>query len=224
MEGRDVGAALGDVQAALDAIAFPLEYHAEVFSAAADRQAATLQMLGVLLAVLAGIVLILQAAFSSWRLAASMLLILPAAASGGALGLLATGGTISLGLLAGFVAVIAIATRQIVTLIDRYRHLERAQAEGSGLGLILQGGQERMGPVLTTALATIVALLPILVLGDIAGLEVLRPMAAVMVGGLLTSTFMTLFIVPTVYLRSGPSPQAETMSEMLAEGPGLSPA
>jgi Cu/Ag efflux pump CusA len=224
VEGREIGAVLADVNAAIATVDMPLEYHATVFSAAAERQSAVIGMAGIVLAIVIAIYLILQAAFGSWRLSLGVLLAIPAAASGGALGLLATGGQISIGLLAGFFVIIAIAVRQMMSLVDRYRHLERAQAQASGLGLILQGAQERVGPILTTALATAAAMLPILVLGSAPGLEVLWPMAAVIVGGLLTSTLMTLVVVPVVYLNSGPSAEPQTIGEMLHEEPGMSPA
>ena len=182
-----------------------------------------LVFLGIVLAVIFGTLLILQAAFGSWRLAAFLLLLVPFALSGGALGLLVSGGTISLGLVAGFFLVLAIAIRQSISLVSRYQQLELSVGQAAGLGLILQGGQERLGPVMTTVVATAVAFLPILLLGDIAGLEVLRPMAAVVIGGLITSTISTLLLAPNVYMRSGPSVQQETMGELLAEGPGLSP-
>jgi len=108
---------------------------------------------------------------------------------------------ISLGALAGFLTVFGIATRNQMMLIQHYQHLERYEGEPFGPGLVLRGARERFAPILMTAFATGLALAPCLLLGDIPGLELLRPMAIVILGGLITSTLLNLFIVPTLYLR-----------------------
>jgi Cu/Ag efflux pump CusA len=220
--GRDLGSVLRNMEAAVGAIAFPLEYHAEVFSEAGDQQAAQFTLLAVLTAVAVMAFLLLQAVVASWRLAAAVFVTLPAALMGGVLAGLAGGELVSIGSLAGLFAVLAISVRTSISLIDHFQRLERTGQHGIGLRLVLAGAADRLGPTLMSVLATAVGLLPFVVLGEIAGLEVLRPMAIFVLGGLITSTLWTLFVVPDLYLRSGPSPQAETEA-LLSEQPALEP-
>ena len=101
----------------------------------------------------------------------------------------------------GLLAVFGMAARNQIMLIRRLRQLEREQGESSGLKLILQGTRERFAPILMTALTIGLALLPLLFMGDIPGLEVLRPTALVILSGMVTCTLVDLFVVPTLYLR-----------------------
>src|SRR5262249_16066627 len=100
-----------------------------------------------------------------------------------------------------FLTVFGIAARNAIMLISHYQHLERAEGEPFGAGLALRGARERLSPILMTALATALALLPALWLGDVPGLEVVRPMAIVVLGGLVTSTLLNLLVVPSLYPR-----------------------
>jgi Cu/Ag efflux pump CusA len=219
---RDVGSVLREMEAAVGSVEFPLEYHAEVFSEAGDQQAAQLTLLGVLAAVAVMAFLLLQAVVASWRLAAAVFVTLPAALIGGVVAGLAGGELVSIGTLAGLFAVLAISVRTCISLIDHFQRLERTGQHAIGPRLVLAGAADRLGPTLMSVLATAVGLLPFVVLGEIAGLEVLRPMAIFVLGGLITSTLWTLFVVPDLYLRSGPSPQAETEAQ-LREQPALEP-
>ena len=222
VSGRDLGSVLRDIDAAVGAIEFPLEYHAEVFSEAADRQAAQITLLAVLAGVAVMVFLLLQAVVASWRLAAAVFVTLPAAIAGGILAGLAGGELVSIGTLAGLFAVLAISVRTSISLIDHFQQLERTGRHGVGLQLVLAGAHDRLGPTLMTVFATAVGVLPFVVLGEVAGLEVVRPMAIFVLGGLITSTLLTLFIVPDFYMHSGPSPQADTES-LLTEQPALEP-
>jgi Cu/Ag efflux pump CusA len=154
-------------------------------------------------AVAIGIFLLLQAAFRSWRLASLFFLALPVALAGGAFGALLNGGMISLGSLMGFLGILAIAVRQGVMLIQHYRYLEEQEGEPFGPALVVRGTRERFGPVLVTGFTTAAVMVAVLVLGDIAGLEIVHPIAAVILGGLVTTTAFTLHIVPALYLRFG---------------------
>ena len=98
-----------------------------------------------------------------------------------------------------------IAARNGILLINHYQHLERYEGESFGPELVLRGSRERLSPILMTALATGLALVPLVVLGDIPGHEVEHPMAVVILGGLVTSTAMSLFLLPALYLRFGRS-------------------
>jgi len=144
----------------------------------------------------------LQAAFRSWRRACLAFLALPVGLVGGELAGLA-GGAFSLGALFGLLAVLALAARHAVALFARYRRLEAHDGERFGPALVLHGAGDRLAPILTTALATAVALLPFVVLGDRPGYELVQPMAVVILGGLVTSTLMVLFVLPVLYLSFG---------------------
>jgi Cu/Ag efflux pump CusA len=114
-----------------------------------------------------------------------------------------TGGLLSLGSMIGFLALSGIAVRNAFTLIGRYRYLEQHEGEKFGAELIRRGTQERLPPILISALTTGLALVPFVLFGDIAGLEILRPMALVLLSGLVTTTVFTLVVAPAVYLLFG---------------------
>lgn len=200
VSGRDRDSVVGDVERALQQVAFPLEYHAEVL--AADTQPVSL-LISIGVAAAIGIFLLLQAFFGSWRLATLAFATLPIALAGGVLAALAAGGTLSLGSLLGLFVVLGIAARNGILLIDHFRHLEQDESETVGPGLILRGAGERLLPILMTALATALVLLPLVILGGIAGYEIVRPMAIVILGGLVTTTLLNLFVVPALYFRLG---------------------
>jgi Cu/Ag efflux pump CusA len=169
-------------------------------------------MLGVAAAAALGIFLLLQAAFGSWRLASLAFLALPAALVGGVLAAFAGGGVISLGSLVGFLAVLGIAARNGIMLINHYQHLEQHEGEILGPGLVLRGARERLSPILMTAATIGLALLPLVLAGDIAGLEIEHPMAVVILGGLVTSTLLNLFVLPALYLRLASRAEPDTSS------------
>jgi len=201
-QGRDLGSVGRDVAQRLKDVKFPLEYRAELLGEYAERQAAQTRMRSFAIAAAIGIFLLLQAAFGNWRLAALVFLTLPMALVGGVLAALAGGG-ITLGSLVGFLALVGIAARNGITLIDHYQHLERHEGEPFGPELVRRGTRERVAPILMTAVATALALIPLVLLGDVAGLEVVRPMVLVILGGLVTSTWLALAVLPALYLRLG---------------------
>jgi Cu/Ag efflux pump CusA len=98
---------------------------------------------------------------------------------------------------------LGIAARNGILLIQHYRHIERVEGEPFGLALVMRGASERLSPILMTTLCTALALLPLVVRGSIPGHEIEHPMAVVILGGLVTSTLLTLFVVPILYLRYG---------------------
>jgi CzcA family heavy metal efflux pump len=206
VQGRAARAVTSDVQAAIQNFAFPLEYHAEVLNDFAARQATQRRILIAGIIALIGIFLLLQASYRSWHLAAAVLVTLPAALAGGVLAaFLGGGGLLSLGLLAGLLTILGIALRNSTMLISHYQHLEEQEGETFGPSLVLRGAQERLAPILMTALATGLALLPFVIFGNIPGHEIVRPIAIVVLGGLVTSTLLNLFILPALYLRFGAS-------------------
>ena len=217
--GRDLSAVVADVRSAVAAVPFDLEYHAEISSAAIARQDAHLRLLALITGCAVLILLILQAAFGAWRLAFLVLLAMPAAAAGGVVLALATSELMSLGTLAGFILVTALTVRHAIGLVDRYR---RSQEAGATMDVAIAGVQERFVPIATTLLATAVFALPFVALGDVAGLEIMRPMAIFVLGGLVSASLLILFVLPNIYLLSGPSPESETET-LLSEPPAFEP-
>ena len=212
VRGRDPDDVLDDVEAGLQEIDFPLEYHAEVLTESSARRDADRRFLSVSLAAAIATFLLLQAALGSWRLALVFFGLLPFALLGGVVAALVDGRRLTLGALAGLMLVLAIAIRHGLLLIHRYRRL-RDDGAAVGPSLVLQGAQEHVRSILTTALATAAALLPFLVLGDIAGYEIAHPLAAVVLGGLVTSTLFVLFVVPTLFALFGQTDQADLTQE-----------
>jgi len=201
--GRDIGSVNSDVESRLASVEFPLEYHPEILGEFAERSGAVQRVAGVGLAALIGIFLLLQACFNSWRLALMAFLAIPASIAGGLLAAFVDGGVISLGSIVGLLAVLGLATRNSILLINQYRQLEGQEGVPFGLGLVIRGARERMSHILASSAAIIAALLPIVVFGLIPGLEIVRPTATVIIGGLLASTLLTMFVIPALYLTIG---------------------
>ena len=199
--GRDLGAVIRDVEQVLAGIDFPQGTHPELLGEYAERQGAQDRLLLAAVGALIGILLLLQASFGSTRLAVLSFLTLPFALVGGILATAVSGATISLGSLVGFFTVLGIAGRNGIMLVNHFQHLERYEGVPFGPDLAVRGARERLSPILMTALATGLALIPLVILGDLPGHEIEHPMAVVIVGGLVTSTLLNLFIVPSLYLR-----------------------
>ena len=205
VRGREIGAVADEVKARVASMTFPLGYHAQVLGEYAEREVAQKRMISVTMLSVLGIFLLLQISFGSWSLASVAFLSLPAALVGGVIAALAGGGVISLGSLVGFLTVLGIAARNAILLIHHYQHLEREEGERFGPGLILRGARERLSPILMTSLCTGLALLPLIIYGDLPGHEIEFPMAVVILGGLITSTVLSLLLMPVLYLRFGSS-------------------
>jgi Cu/Ag efflux pump CusA len=200
---RSLSETVSDVRDRLDAMTLPEGYHAELLGEAVEREGAQNRLLIFGIAAGIGILLLLHAAFRSLRLALVFFLTLPMALVGGVLAVALTGGSLSLGSYVGFLAVFGIAARNGILLINHCQHLERHEGETFGPALVMRGAKERLSPIMMTALATGLALVPLVVAGTIPGHEIEHPMALVIVGGLVTSTLVNLFIVPPLYLRFG---------------------
>lgn len=228
--GRDLSAVALDVRQRLDRIDFPLESHAELRPIGLVRQGERETFLAVMAAALVGAFLLLQAATSSWRRAALMFLTVPAGLVGCLAGALIVGGDASIATIAGFVAVLGVGLRQALRLVDRVGRLELATTGSvttpppeTRPDPVLTGAGECLPAILTTAGATIAALLPIVALGDVPGLEIVRPMAVVVIGGLITTSIVSLIGIPAL-LRSTPAPARQEEITMLVQQPDASPA
>jgi CzcA family heavy metal efflux pump len=200
---RDLGAVVADVKAALAATDFPQGYHPELLGEYQERQKAQDRLLLFAIAAAIGVFLLLQASFGNTRLAILSFLTLPFALVGGVLAAWLGSGVISLGALVGFFTVLGIAARNGIMMINHFQHLERFEGETFGPELVIRGARERLAPILMTALATGLALVPLAIAGDLPGHEIEHPMAIVILGGLITSTLLNLFVVPALYLRYG---------------------
>ena len=198
---RDLSAVVGDVEQRLADFSMPLGYHYEVLGESAELDAAEDRLLILGLAAAAAILLLLHAAFGSFRLALLTFGLLPMALVGGVLAVTLSGGVLSLGSLVGFLAVFGIAARNGILMVSHFQHLEQQEDMTFGPELVLQGALERLAPILMTALATGLALVPLVAAGSIPGHEIEHPMAVVILGGLLTATLLNLFVLPTLYLR-----------------------
>jgi CzcA family heavy metal efflux pump len=203
ISGRSLSSVTGAVQAALARVRFPSGYRYTLLGEATERAAAQRRLLIDGLAAALVILLLLQAAFRSWRLSFLLFLTLPTALVGGMLAAWGALGTITLGALVGFFTVLGIAARNGILLISHFRHLEQVEGEPFGPQLVIRGASERLSPIMMTALATALALLPLVVLGDRPGQEIEYPMAVVILGGLATSTLLNLFVLPVLYLWAG---------------------
>ncbi|MGH3587836.1 MAG: efflux RND transporter permease subunit, partial [Pseudonocardia sp.] len=203
VRGRDLGAVAQDIETAVASVDYPQGSHPKVLGEFAERQAATQRLM--IWAIVAAVVILflLQIAFRSWKLAAVAFLTLPVALVGGVLAVFFTDRNISLGALVGFLTVLGIAARNGIMLISHYQHLEREEGMSFGPELILRGAKERLAPILMTALACGLALLPLEIAGSIPGHEIEHPMAVVILGGLVTSTLLNLFAMPFLYLKFG---------------------
>jgi CzcA family heavy metal efflux pump len=203
VRGRDLGSVAREVERRLHGVQFPRGYDAQVLGEYQERQAAQRRLLVFAVGAAIGVFLLLQACFGSFRLAALSLLTLPMALVGGVLAAWIAGGVISLGSLVGFFTVMGIAARNGILLINHYQHLERYEGETFGPALVLRGAKERLSPILMTALATGLAVVPLVIAGELPGHEIEHPLAVVILGGLVTSTLLNLFVVPSLYLRFG---------------------
>ncbi len=200
ISGTDLGSASGRVQALLKGLRLPAGYTASLQGESVERASAQQRFEWLGLAALIVILLLLQAAFRSWRLALMLLITLPVALVGGVLAAWGALGTITLGALVGFFTVLGIAARNGILMIAHFKHLEEEEGVPFGLILVVRGASERLSPILMTALATALALVPLIIYGDQPGQEIEYPMAIVIIGGLATSTLLNLFVLPSLYL------------------------
>lgn len=203
VNGRSVDAVAADVRKYIQEAGFPLEYRAELVGDFALQRAARARVLTAAVAATIGILLLLQASFGSWRMALAILLTLPMALAGGVVVSTLVGRTVVLGSLAGFLAILALAVRQSMSLINRCRDLRHHEGVEFGAELVFQGVRERAAAVWSTALVTAAAVLPFALFRAAPGHEILGPMALVILGGLVTSTLYALCVVPVLYARFG---------------------
>ncbi|MEG1685785.1 MAG: efflux RND transporter permease subunit, partial [Bacteroides sp.] len=196
--GRDLRGVVNDIQKRIKQdIALPKGYHVEYGGQFESEQAASRTLLLTSLMSIVVIFLLLFSQFRSVKQSSIILLNLPLALIGGIFALVFTTGEMSIPAIIGFISLFGIATRNGMLLISHYNTLR-----DQGIGLnesILKGSLDRLNPILMTALSSALALIPLALSGDLPGNEIQSPMAKVILGGLLTSTFLNGFIIPIVY-------------------------
>lgn len=203
VKGRDLGSVAREIEAKVKKLDFDSGYHPEFLGEYAARAESQRRLFTLTSLSLIGILLLLHMDFQSWRLTLLVALTIPFALVGGVVGTMLDNGVLSLGSLVGFVTVLGIAARNGIMLVSHYRHLEEVEGEAFGPKLVQRGSEERLAPILMTALATGLALVPLVIGGNLPGHEIEYPMAVVIIGGLVTSTLLNLFLLPPIYLVFG---------------------
>ena len=207
---RDLRSVVNDIQAQVDAqIKLPEGYHIEYGGQFESEQAASRTLALTSFMSIVVIFLLLYHEFRNVKESAIILINLPLALIGGVFALLITTGEVSIPAIIGFISLFGIATRNGMLLISHYNHLQ--QEEGYGVyDSVIHGSLDRLNPILMTALSSALALIPLALSGDLPGNEIQSPMAKVILGGLLTSTFLNGFIIPIVYLMMHHNQQPKT--------------
>lgn len=210
---RDTGAVQEDIQQALSQVKLPMEYHFEIQGGGGAWGATRWRVLGPLIAAAALIFLFLQAALSSWRLALVVFVSLPAALVGGILVAGLGGSMMSIAALMGLLAVFAFSIRNDIALLRHVQSLAATEPTEPRGALMLRGARDLAMPIVTSAVVTAGALLPLVVAGNIAGLEILHLLAAVILGGLISSTVLTLLILPAICVSINYNPEPDPLPE-----------
>jgi Cu/Ag efflux pump CusA len=201
----EVAAAQAAVRGRLSHVAFPLQYHAEIVGGTPEDATSHVVFMTYALVAVVGVLLLLQAVLASWRLAVMLLLVLPVSLAGGLLVALLIGQTRSLGTDAGLLAVFVFSARQAILMIARMRGLQAIDGGRLRADVVVAAAVERAGPAVGAAVVAAAALLPFVVLGDVAGNELTHTAASVILGGLFTTALLNQVFLPALCLAFGPS-------------------
>ncbi|MDQ3335937.1 MAG: efflux RND transporter permease subunit [Myxococcota bacterium] len=200
VSGRDLGSVVEDIRGRVATVNLPEGYHVVVGGQFESQESASRTLLLLGLGVIVGIFLVLHLAFSSPVRALVIMANLPLALIGGVVAIFATDRIVSIGSLVGFITLFGIATRNGIMLLSHYEHL-RTHENASLDEAVRRGSLERLSPVLMTAMCAGLALVPLVLAAGEPGNEIQAPMGVVILGGLLTSTLLNLFVVPALYLK-----------------------
>ncbi|MHC4453849.1 MAG: efflux RND transporter permease subunit, partial [Planctomycetota bacterium] len=201
VRGRDLGSVARDIRSMVSKITFDSGYHPEILGEYAAQQASRNRIIVLSIMSVIGVFLILHVSFNSARLAMLVFLGLPFALIGSVISVFVAGGVLSLGSLVGFITVLGISARNSIMLISHYNHLQEIEGHPFNINLIVRGAMERLVPILMTTITTGLALLPIVIGGNLPGQEIEHPMAIVIVGGLVSSILLNLFVLPVMYWK-----------------------
>jgi Cu/Ag efflux pump CusA len=205
VDGRSVDDVTADIRQQVATLQFPLEYHAEVLQQSTADEIGRSRAIAVGVAAVVAALLLFQAAFRSWRLALVLTVALPLALVGGVVAGLFTGREFTLGSLLGLLAVLALAARMGMSMISELQEAEAENTGGLRETVIHEAARNRLAPVLTSVLATAALALPFVVLGARPGLEIVHPLAVVLLGGLATTALVALFALPALYRHIAPA-------------------
>ena len=200
VQGRGLTAVTADVKDRLRSVAFPREHHLEVLGESQAQAASDFRLWSFVIGAAILIFFLLQAGLRSWRLALLQVLVLPVALAGGVLVAVLDRGSMSVVALLGLLTVLAMAVRGGLLQIAEFQRLE-ADGLRHGPELVVLGARQRFAPAVTGLLAAGLALVPLVVFGAVSGLEIVMPLALVVLGGLVTTAVANLFILPGLYLR-----------------------
>jgi Cu/Ag efflux pump CusA len=209
----DQADATAAIENALDGVDFPLEYHAEVIGESQHAVDVGRLLLVGGCALIAG-VLLLQGAVRSWRMTAAALAVLGCSMLGGVVAALAVG-DLTIGTVFGFVGVLALAVRNLLGLVSSYHGLRDIEDQPFGAELAVHGVAERSVPTVLSGAVVAAILLPVVIAGSRPGLEIIHPMAIVVVAGAVTATLAPLLLYPALYLRWGEHHDPDVLDEEL---------
>ena len=213
--GRDLGSVIDEIRSKIARdVALPEGYFVQYGGQFEAQEEAARKITMMSLVAIAGIFLLLYLALRSTRLALLVMANLPLALIGGVIMVFVSGGTLSVASLVGFITLFGIATRNGIMLVTHYQHLTH-----EGLPFresIIQGSLERLSPILMTALVTGVGLIPLALGAGQPGKEIQQPMAVVILGGIVTSTFLNMIVIPPLYMRYGRTAATAEAPEMSA--------
>jgi len=200
VSGRDVGSVVEDIQQKIDEeIKLPEGYRLEYGGQFESAKSASRTLIITTLLALMVIYLLLYGEFRNFTLSAIVMAGLPLAMIGGVIGIALSSWVISIPSIIGFITLFGIATRNGILLISRYKHAQEGNDEASLQSTIIEGSKDRLNPILMTALTSALALIPLVMNGNKAGNEIQSPMAIVVLGGLITSTLLNLYVMPIIY-------------------------
>jgi Cu/Ag efflux pump CusA len=204
VSGRDLGGVVDDIRAAVaQSVPMPAGYRVEYGGQFESQQTASRRLLILGIGAIAGLFMLLVLAFGRARDALLVMLNLPLALIGGVAGVFLAGGVLSLASMIGFITLFGIATRNGIMLVSHIHHLMDEEGVTDFREAVERGANERLVPILMTAMAAGLALIPLAISGGKAGSEIQTPMAIVILCGLVTSTFLNMVVVPAVYLKYG---------------------
>jgi Cu/Ag efflux pump CusA len=204
VSGRSLGSVISDIRSRVaEHVPLPAGYHIAYGGQFENQQRATRLIAFLSLFSLAGMYIVLYIHFKSWRLVVQVLLNIPFALIGSIAAIALTGGVVSIASLVAFVTLCGIASRNGIMMLSHYLHLMREEGERFDQAMIVRGSLERLVPVLMTAGAAMLALIPLLMARGEAGKEILYPVAAVVFGGLVSSTLLDIVLTPAVFRRFG---------------------